>query len=194
MKKQLKILSLICILTVCLFVTIRPASAYWIHTYRYLDDSASTGSSTARWWGGRAYTRDGDMDNLGMYAATNGLFDRAWAFQYVDGGDSGNSPWTFSTESYRMKVFWRITGTFDYGSGAGTMFAFEYSLYHFVGTTKVTDKEWENSYTFDFEYNNQLISHYGGIVSLSSGTTYYLECTIVLKHQDFYSSHHSDMY
>ncbi|MFX0172587.1 MAG: hypothetical protein ACFE9L_11765 [Candidatus Hodarchaeota archaeon] len=192
MKKHSLLPLLILIPFFILLPITHPVKATWVHYYRYLDDAASYDSDIEEGSNGDAEVRDGDMDDLGMYASTGGLLSTAKAIQYIDGGRYNNSPWTFGTRTYHIKVYWKISGTYE--EAGNNYFKFEYFLYYMNGSTRISVRDWTTEYTADFNYDEQLVNHYGGTVSLSSGKIYYLNCTITLYHYDWWSSPTSDMY
>lgn len=180
MKNKKIILISVIIISWCFFsIAPKPVSATTI--YKYLSDDAIVTWDTDTDGFGEAYVRHDHIDSLGVYTETSIWIDTAKAWIYINGGYYDADPWTFpSSGDYYWWVKWVITGNYD--EKAGNYFYFHYRLYYMIGSEKEVVDTLHYEYTADFNYVSQTVSHYGGLVSLESGRTYYLDCRIELYH------------
>lgn len=176
-------------------VSISEADAgIWIYENKYWSDDAIDDGNTGEWtaMGGAADTRAEDLDDLGVYTDTDGWFEEARSYITIDGGYYEVDPWTFSASAlWRWTAYWTIDGTYD--EDGSNYFKFEYTLYYMSGVTPIIVDTYTMTYSSDFNYDSQSISHYGGVVWLDSARTYYLKCKINLYH-GMWSTATSDMY
>jgi hypothetical protein len=152
-----------------------------IYINKYWNDNSIESGTTSSSWGGRAWVRYTDLDDLGMKCDTGGGYQQAKAVITINGAHQDSAGWTFpGTQWYNWRVYWYLEGKYEHASN--NYFKFEYTLFYLEGDTRNSVDTYTKQYTSTIDWPGTTVNHFGGAVYLHSTKTYYLECIITLRH------------